>query len=734
MNMGYTCYMSNVKSKNNPPVISLVVTAHREGILLHKTILSLLASAKPLELKDIPYEFIINLDNPDDATRDYVKRWASDRRFTIETVSFGNPADNRNDAVKKARGEYIALMDGDDLISENWLLSACTLLNKQSKPTVLRPAAHAQFGYEDDSVTVWLMRDSLAKEVDAVQMSYWNLWTNALFTTRDILLENPYKASVNGFGFEDYLLNADMRAKDIAQVTVPETVLWYRHRIGSVSTEHAGTVLDNSNLFDISYIKSIPLLDSSHSQKRSITQRAKASGVRLYRFAFDTAKKIGPINKAISPYAREILYKKKSQKVPAWFMDRWKEINKIENQLWPTRGEVAKLNFHPLSFDGLHSSLGQIYQELCHSLKGDRIDYLFLAPEMSGRGGTEKLMSNYIKAIQKAHPDWNIAVLSTQPYNEATLEYFGKLGVDMLDFGALMAGRSVYERDIIWSRILIQSKVKRLHIVNDAYWYHWLAHHQKLMTENGFKVYISLFMREFVHEPGRVQSFADPDLMQIWPTVTKVFTDNQRVINDALDNNAFDPGKMVVHYQPQEATNLVEPKRIDKNRPIRILWASRVSHQKRPDILKKVANKMGEDYIVDAYGIIEKRQYKQDYFSDSKVNYKGSFNGISSIPTKDYDIYLYTSQTDGVPNILMEVAAAGLPIVASDIGGVSEFIKHNENGKLVDMEDITGYTSAIKSLVKNPNQTQKLVEESQKLLHSQHSWDTFNRRVKSDIV
>ena len=82
----------------------------------------------------------------------------------------------------------------------------------------------------------------------------------------------------------------------------------------------------------------------------------------------------------------------------------------------------------------------------------------------------------------------------------------------------------------------------------------------------------------------------------------------------------------------------------------------------------------------------------------------------------------------------MEVAAAGLPIVASDIGGVSEFIKHNENGKLVDMEDITGYTSAIESLVKNPHQTQKLVEESQKLLHSQHSWDTFNRRVKSDIV
>ena len=734
MNIGYTYYMSNVKSKNNSPVISLVVTAHREGILLHKTILSLLDSSRSLESEDIPYEFIINLDNPDPATLDYAKRWRTDERFVIETVSFGNPADNRNDAVKKARGEYITLMDGDDLISKNWLLSAFRLLQEQDKPTVLRPAAHAQFGYEDESVTVWLMRDSSSQDTDAIQMSYWNLWTNALFTTRDILINNPYKASVNGFGFEDYLLNADMRAKGIAQVTVPETVLWYRNRTVSVSTEHAGTILDYSELFNIAKIKSIPIEGDVYPSELSLEQRAKASAARLYRFAFNTAKRIDPINKAVSPAAKEILYKNKLKKTPGWFIERWREINEIENQLWPTRGQIAKLKFHPLSIESRHNQLGVIYQQLCHSISGNRIDYLFLAPAMSGRGGTEKLISNYIKAIKKSHPSWNIAILSTQPFNQPAREFFGDLGVDMLDFGSLMMGRSVYERDIIWSRILIQSKVKRLHIVNDAYWYHWLAHHQKLIIKNDYKVYVSLFMREFVHEPGRVQSFADPDLMQIWPTVTKVFTDNQRVINDALDNNAFDPGKMVVHYQPQEATNLVEPKRIDKNRPIRILWASRVSHQKRPDILKKVANKLGEGYIVDAYGIIEKRQYKQDYFSGSKVNYKGSFNGISSIPTKDYDIYLYTSQTDGVPNILMEVAAAGLPIVASDIGGVSEFIKHNENGKLVDMEDITGYTSAIKSLVKNPHQTQKLVEESQKLLHSQHSWDTFNRRVKSDIV
>lgn len=721
-----------MSSKPNPQ-ISIISTYHAEGIVAHKTILSLLKCAERLDQENISYEFIINLDNPDTETVKYFKRWRNDSRFRIFEVSFGNPADNRNSAVKEARGKYVSLIDGDDLVSENWLLAAYQLFQQQEQPTVLRPAAHAQFGYEDESVTVWFMRNSLSKEFDAIQMSYWNLWSNALFTTRDILLENPYKASVKGFGFEDYLLNADMRAKDIAQLTVPETVLWYRHRIGSVSTEHAGTILDYSELFDIDYMKSIPIENDGQPLKPSLKQRTKSSATRLYRFAYDTAKKIGPINRAVSPAARNILYKKKIQKTPHWFIQRWKEINDIENQLWPTRGEVAKLNFHPLSFDGLHNSLGAIYQKLCYSISGDHIDYLFLAPEMSGRGGTEKLISNYIKSIQKVHPSWKIAILSTQPYNEATLEFFGKLGVDMLDFGRLMAGHSVYERDIIWSRILVQSKVKRLHVVNDAYWYHWIAKHQILMIENNYNIYISLFMREFAHEKGRVLSFADPDLAQIWPTVTKVFTDNHHVIDEALENNAFDEKKMIVHYQPQSIDKLTPPKTIDPSKPIRILWASRISHQKRPDILKKIANKLGSNYVVDAYGIIEKRQYKTDYFAGSKVNYKGTFNGISSLPTNKYDIYLYTSQTDGVPNILLEVIAAGLPVVASDIGGLSEVIQTNKTGITVDMDNIDGYIQAIESLVKHPEKTREFVVNAQKHIQAQHNWDTFTENVKKDI-
>lgn len=721
-----------MRNRTTSPTLSIIITAHKEGLLLHKTILAARESASLLP-SDVTYEILISLDNPDAETLRCANLWKDDKHFSVLQCSFGNPADNRNYAISKSSGKYVTLCDGDDLMSESWLAKAYEMARSQGdEDFVLRPAVHLQFGYEEKNVTAWFMRDSVDKKTDAIQMAYWNLWTIMLFSTRKVLEETPFRPSLNGFGFEDYLFNADTRAKNIPHLTVPGTVLFYRRRSESVSSEHLGTVLDYSDLFDVSYIKSIPLPKNGNGTS-SISHTMKVVAKRTYRFAFDAAKKIGPLNRAMYPVARNMLYKNKSKKLPTNILLQWKKINKIENQLYPTKGEIAKLQFHPLSFDPFNSTLGVIYQRLCHAISNNKIDYLFLAPHMSGRGGTEKLITNYIRALQNIYPNWNIAILSTQPYNQTVLDYFKDLNVDMLDFGGLTRGLGDYEKYIIWSRILIQSKVKRLHIVNDAYWYHWASRHQKLLINNDFKIYISLFMREFVHEPDRIMSFADPDLVQIWPTVTKVFTDNKKVISDALINNAFEPEKIVTHYQPQDFSNICRPKRINPDKPIRILWASRISHQKRPDILKKVADKLGSGFIIDAYGLIEKKQYKPTYFNNSKVNYKGPFNGISSIATEKYDIYLYTSQTDGVPNILLEVAAAGLPIVASDIGGVSEVIQQEKTGMLVDIEDINGYVNAIRLLASDPERALQTVRGLQKHVKDQHSWSNFIKHVSKDI-
>lgn len=721
-------------NKSSNPTISVVVAAHREGLFLHKMLLSITDSLANLDDK-ITYELIISLDNPDERTENIAKDWRHRCGYKVLKVSFGNPADNRNNALSKASGKYVSILDGDDLISENWFSECYKLACKQKDDSfVIRPSLHLHFGYNEPNLVAWFMRDSSDKTSDAVQMAYWNLWTLSLFAPRETLLQVPFKNPAPGFGHEDYLFCTELIASGIRNIIAPETTAFYRRRSDSVSQHHIDTLLAYSPLFDINFMKSIPLPATLPAQ-RGARVRISNAIKRGYRFAYDSAKKIRPINNFISPIARDILYKKRAGKqVPSWVIESMRKINRIENQIYPTRGAIAQMAFHPLSLDPHESSLGHAYHRLCHMMSSDHLDYLFLAPSMSGRGGTEKLIANYIKALKKNHPTWKIGILSTEPFNDLTLEYFSKLDVDMLDFGSLLKGVGSYERDIIWSRLLVQSGVKRLHLVNDEYWYRWITRHKPLIKENGYLVNISLFMKEFTHEKDRILTFADPHLAEIWDVVNKVFTDNQNVIDEALENNAFDRERFAVHYQPEELNTMDKPKRIDKSKPLRILWASRIAHQKRPDILKAISKNLRRDeYIVDAYGIIEKSQYSKNYFDDSPINYQGSFSGIESIATSNYDVYLYTSQTDGIPNILIEISKAGLPIIASNVGGIGELVINGKTGVLVDMDDIDGYVSALRNMREEPEKAKEMAERSQKLLQKQHSWERFTKLVTKDI-
>jgi glycosyltransferase involved in cell wall biosynthesis len=48
------------------------------------------------------------------------------------------------------------------------------------------------------------------------------------------------------------------------------------------------------------------------------------------------------------------------------------------------------------------------------------------------------------------------------------------------------------------------------------------------------------------------------------------------------------------------------------------------------------------------------------------------------------DVFLYTSETEGLPNVLLEAASCCVPIVATNVGGNPEVVRDNFNGILVE--------------------------------------------------
>ena len=72
------------------------------------------------------------------------------------------------------------------------------------------------------------------------------------------------------------------------------------------------------------------------------------------------------------------------------------------------------------------------------------------------------------------------------------------------------------------------------------------------------------------------------------------------------------------------------------------------------------------------------------------------------------DVIVLTSESEGVPGAVLEAAAAGVPAVAYDVGGVSDAVADGETGVLVPKGSIAGVTDALVELAAYPERIARM--------------------------
>ena len=78
------------------------------------------------------------------------------------------------------------------------------------------------------------------------------------------------------------------------------------------------------------------------------------------------------------------------------------------------------------------------------------------------------------------------------------------------------------------------------------------------------------------------------------------------------------------------------------------------------------------------------------------------------------DIYLQPSRTEAISLTIMEALHHGLPVVASNVGGISEVVLDGQNGTLVEACDAEGLSIAISDLLQSPEKREIFGENSKK--------------------
>jgi glycosyltransferase involved in cell wall biosynthesis len=77
--------------------------------------------------------------------------------------------------------------------------------------------------------------------------------------------------------------------------------------------------------------------------------------------------------------------------------------------------------------------------------------------------------------------------------------------------------------------------------------------------------------------------------------------------------------------------------------------------------------------------------------------------------------------------VVIEAMAAGLPVIASDIGPLREIINNGEDGILIPPKDGDALRIAIERLIKNKDLMKKLAEKGRKTVHEKFS---LKKRIK----
>jgi len=87
------------------------------------------------------------------------------------------------------------------------------------------------------------------------------------------------------------------------------------------------------------------------------------------------------------------------------------------------------------------------------------------------------------------------------------------------------------------------------------------------------------------------------------------------------------------------------------------------------------------------------------------------------------DLLVLPSMTEGLPRVIIEAMAVGLPVVATDVGSVKELVIDNQNGYLIKPNDVDSLTKAILTLVGDRDKAIKMGLESRKII--QRAGDLF---------
>lgn len=97
---------------------------------------------------------------------------------------------------------------------------------------------------------------------------------------------------------------------------------------------------------------------------------------------------------------------------------------------------------------------------------------------------------------------------------------------------------------------------------------------------------------------------------------------------------------------------------------------------------------------------------------------------------KTSNLFLLPSYTEAMPMSILEAMGYGLPIIASNVGGIPQLVEDGENGFMVKPGNIDGFSAAILKIIQNDNLSYEMGKNSLEKADEKYSLEAHIQKIK----
>ncbi len=185
----------------------------------------------------------------------------------------------------------------------------------------------------------------------------------------------------------------------------------------------------------------------------------------------------------------------------------------------------------------------------------------------------------------------------------------------------------------------------------------------------------------------------------------------------------------VTDVPPEPVTLAQLASKTERARP-KLIWAGRFDKQKRFDLLIAIAREMPDiDFAAWGKAVLDKPPVLKNLPSNLTLN--APFKSYDELPLETSDGWVYTSAWDGLPTILIECAAMGVPITASAVGGVPELIDTTTGWPVEDANSVQAYVTAIREMLNDDTDKLTRTRALQDRIRTRHAMETYKASIQT---